>query len=175
MSLEEKAEEKRASAPLPKRLIGRRERIDFPALGLMNIEAKVDTGAFTSAIHCHHVKAVKKQSEVFVRFSLLDPAHPAYVRRVHELPLHARRMVKNSFGQAEARYSVLTTLRIFGQLFPIELTLADRSKMEYPVLLGRKLLAPHFLVDSAKLDLSLKAKHRQERQNSRENRDTLPK
>jgi len=168
-------EETKAPSKPTKWLVGRRERIDFPMLSLFNIEAKVDTGAFTSAIHCHHVKAVKKQGGVVVRFSLLDPEHPAYVRTVHELPLHARRMVKNSFGQAEARYSVLTSLRIFGEDFPVELTLADRSKMEYPVLLGRKLLAPHFLVDSAKLHLSLKAKHRQERQQSRENRDTLSK
>lgn len=37
-------------------VIGRRDKVDFPELGLKNIDVKVDTGAFTSSIHCHDIR-----------------------------------------------------------------------------------------------------------------------
>ncbi len=141
-------------------VIGRKDRVDFPHLGLYDIDAKIDTGAYTSAIHCHSIKVIEKDGEKRVRFSLLDPSHHSYNNREFTLPIYRRRRIKNSFGQVERRYVIKTKILLFGELFDIELSLTDRSKMEYPVLLGRKVLHNRFLVNVAQTDLSYKQKLR---------------
>jgi len=139
-----------------KRMIGRQEKIDLPWLDLFDLEAKVDTGAYTSALHCHHVKGVRIRGELHVRFRVLDPSHPAYDNKLFTMPVYKRKMVRNSFGQSELRYLIQTVLSIFGEEIPVELSLSDRSRMDYPVLLGRKLLRKRFLVDVSKTNLSSK-------------------
>src|ERR1700758_1346528 len=124
--------------------IGRKDRIDFPQLRLNDIDAKIDTGAYTSAIHCHSIKVIDKDGEQRVRFNLLDPSHPSYNNKTFTLPIYKRRKIKNSFGQVEERYIIKTKILLFSELFDIELSLTDRSKMEYPVLLGRKVLRNRF-------------------------------
>lgn len=141
-----------------KLLIGRKEKVDFPTLRLYGIDAKVDTGAYTSAIHCDSIRAVRKGEERFVRFRLLDPSHPSYDGREIRKPLLGRKMVKNSFGQTEYRYIVKTRIEIFGQKHDIELSLCDRSGMEHPILLGRKFIEDKFVVDVSRFDLSAKNK-----------------
>ena len=139
-----------------RRRIGREERIDLPLLGLRDVDAKIDTGAYTGAIHCHHVKGVRIGGVLHVRFRLLDPSHLGYDNRLFTLPVYAKRLVKNSFGQTERRYVVQTTVRLFGEDILTQLALADRSRMDYPVLLGRRLLHRRFLVDVAAVNLSHK-------------------
>ena len=143
-----------------KLILGRKDRIDFPELDLYDIDAKIDTGAYTSAIHCHNIQLVKglKSGKRKVRFNLLDPSHPDYNEKLFRIPLHARRRIKNSFGQVEQRYIVKTKVVIFDQKYDIELSLTDRSKMECPVLLGRRFLKNGFIVDINKYNLSNKKK-----------------
>lgn len=141
-----------------KLLIGRKEKVDFPTLRLYGIDAKVDTGAYTSAIHCDSIRAVRKGGERFVRFRLLDPSHPAYDGREIRKPLLGRKQVKSSFGQTEFRYIVKTRIEIFGERHEIELSLCDRSGMEHPILLGRKFIQDKFVVDVSRFDLSAKNK-----------------
>ena len=59
-------------------VIGRSDLVDLPKLDLYNIEAKIDTGAFTSAIHCHNIRKVKTKKGRAIAFNLLDPSHPEY-------------------------------------------------------------------------------------------------
>jgi hypothetical protein len=140
-----------------KLLIGRKEKVDFPKLKLYGINAKIDTGAYTSAIHCDSIRAVRKGGERFVRFRLLDPSHPAYDGREIRKPL-LEEEGKGSFGQTEYRYIIKTFVEIFGKSYEIELSLCDRSKMEHPILLGRKFIQDKFVVDVSKFDMSQKKK-----------------
>ncbi len=141
-------------------IIGRKDKVDFPELGLFDIDAKIDTGAFTSAIHCHSIKLIDKDGKQKVRFNLLDPSRPSYNNKSFIMPVYCKRKIKNSFGQVEERYIIKTEILLFGELFDIELSLTDRSKMEYPVLLGRKVLSNRFIVNVAQADLSYKQKSR---------------
>ena len=115
-----------------KRTIGRIEKVDFPELHLNGIEAKIDTGAYTSSIHCESVKSIIKDGAEFVTFTLLDAHHPLFHKKKYTLPLHAEKIIKNSFGQAESRYVILTKITLFEEVYDIELSLADRSAMDYP-------------------------------------------
>jgi hypothetical protein len=83
-----------------KLLIGRKEQVDLPNLKLFGINAKVDTGAYTSAIYSDRIRAGRKDGKRFVKFRLLDPSHPAYDGKEIRKPLLGRRKIKNSFGQS---------------------------------------------------------------------------
>ncbi len=141
-----------------KKLIGRKDKVDFPKMRLYDVDAKIDTGAYTSAIHCHNIKISEKDNVKYVTFNLLDPSHPDFNEKRFRVPLHAKRRIKSSIGKSEERCIIKTLITLFGEKFEIELSLSDRSKMEYPVLIGRKLLKKGFIVDVSKSNLSYKQK-----------------
>ena len=140
---------------MPKRLIGRRDRADFPELGLREIAVKVDTGAYTSAIHCHRIReGVDAQGRPQVTFVLLDPGHPEYDGRTYAFTAFRQKLVRSSNGTTERRYLIKTKIRLFGRDYPIELSLSERGEMRFPVLIGRRLLMRRFIVDPQLVDVS---------------------
>lgn len=146
-----------------KRTLGRRELIDLPALALRGVEAKVDTGAYTSAIHCQDVRleADLTTGQPLLHVRLLDPGHPATDGRLLVFRAFAQRDIRSSNGEVQARYVISTVVRLFGKDFETEFSLADRSDLRYPVLLGRALLRQgRFVVDVARRDASYKAECR---------------
>jgi len=149
---------RRNSLKRNKIIIGSSDKIDFPELTLTNVPCKIDTGAMTSSIHCHHVKLIEKNGEDYVTFKLLDPSHPLYQKKALRAKQFEERRIKNSFGQSEYRYVITTKVILFGKEIEAEFTLADRERMRYPVLLGKKLLKGNFIVDVSKRNLSHKKK-----------------
>lgn len=137
-------------------IIGRLEPIDFPEWELFNIEAKIDTGAYTSSLHCHRIESFDKDGKPYVRFNLLDPSHEIYNDKLFKLPIYSTKTIKSSNGSTEERIIIKTLIRILGRELDIELSLTNRSEMRYPVLIGRKLLSGHFLVDASKRYLTKK-------------------
>jgi hypothetical protein len=128
--------------------------VDLPDWGLTTIEAKIDTGAYGCALHCHHVEVVDREGVPTLRFKLLDPDHPEYNDHYLHATKYSQKKVRSSSGQVEHRYSVKTKLRLFGRSFQTEFSLTDRQQMRYPVLIGRKFLNKRFLVDVSQKDLS---------------------
>lgn len=137
--------------------IGRREIVSVPELGLRNIDAKIDTGAYGCAIHCHKIRIKERNRIKYLYFDLLDPSHPKYENKVLKSARFTTKRVKNSFGETEKRYVIKASIRIFDELIDLELSLTDRSEMKYPILLGREFLRNRFIVDVAKYNLSNKA------------------
>ncbi len=135
--------------------------VDFPDLDLYEVEAKIDTGAYTSAIHCNNIREVElPNGQKAIHFELLDEGHPAYNHKAFQFTDFDLRNVKSSFGDVQERYVIRTKVLIHGQEIETDLTLTDRSDMKYPVLLGRTLLRKRFIVDVSKKNLSLKAKNK---------------
>ena len=142
-----------------KRLLGRRELVDFPAFDLGGVEAKVDTGAYTSAIHCTniHIDTAAHQPPTLL-VNLLDPGHEGADGRLLAFTEFALRDIRSSNGEVQERYVIRTVVQLYGKNFEAEFSLSDRSDMKYPVLLGRSLLRQgRFVVDVAKRNLSYKA------------------
>ncbi len=126
------------------KIIGRSVLVDFSEVGLGELKAKVDTGAYTSSIHCSWYKA---QSDQTIECILLDPEHPSYTGKRIILPLLKDVSVKSSDGISEQRPMVQTSITLGEEKFDLYLTLTNRKDMRYPVLLGRRFLADRFLVD----------------------------
>lgn len=142
----------------PLKLLGWRERVTLPDFDLVKIPAKIDTGAKTSVLHCSHIALIKVKNKRYVEFIPLDQneSESGHVAKLYRLPFHTERKIKNSFGQEENRYVINTSIILYGQTYPIELSLRDRSGMEYPMLLGRSFIRDKFIIDVAKSYLSSK-------------------
>ena len=126
-------------------VIGLREWINLPDLGMVGLRAKIDTGASTSALHASDIQPFQRDGEAWVRFT----AHfGTQVQRRHrcEAPLVTIKTIKSSNGQAQVRYVIRTQLSLGDRIWPVEFTLACRKTMRYRVLLGSKALVDAQLV-----------------------------
>ncbi|MAL16406.1 MAG: hypothetical protein CL670_10485 [Balneola sp.] len=136
------------------KIIGRIEQVNLPEWEFKNLDAKIDTGAFTSSLHCHHIEPFKREDEEWIRFYMLDPDHESYSDKMLEMPLHDKREVKSSNGETELRYFIQTEIEFYDGNYSIEFSLTDRSAMKYPLLIGRKFLQKGpFLVDVTQKNL----------------------
>ncbi len=126
--------------------------VDFLDLNLPDIQAKIDTGAFTSALHCKDVWVEQVGPTSRLHFCVIGL--PGSLERLSVSDEFTHRLVRNSFGVSEMRYVIKTRIRLFNRIIRAEFTLADRGGMRYPVLLGRKLLRGRFVVDVSKKNLS---------------------
>lgn len=122
------------------KLIGRREYVDFPLLDIRQMEAKIDTGAYTGAIHCEHIE-LKTISQKQLLFFKLDN------ETTYSVEDFLLKKIKNSFGEMEERYVIKTLIKLGGRKIKTYISLSDRGNMRYPVLIGRRLLKGKFLVD----------------------------
>jgi hypothetical protein len=139
---------------MEKIVIGRFEKADFPLLDLENISIKIDTGAYTSSIHCDNI--VENNDMLYCTF--LDEEHHLYNGKEFIFKNYDIVFVKSSNGIIQKRYQVKSTIKIFDKVFKISLTLSARQEMRFPVLIGRKFLTKKFLVDPELIDVSYKLK-----------------
>ncbi|QCR24430.1 RimK/LysX family protein [Pontibacter sp. SGAir0037] len=147
-----------------KKLIGRREKVSFPELGIEEIEAKIDTGAYTSAIHCSDIhEEVQPDGTKVIALDLLDPSHPQYNHKKLKFSEYDFREIKNSFGDVQERYVITTKIQVFDEVIEAEFSLSDRSDMKYPVLIGRKLLKGRFVVDVSRKNVAFKSRNKQQK------------
>lgn len=138
--------------------IGRVDKADFPDLSLLDIDIKIDSGAYTSSIHCSNIKEVHLENAQYLKFTLLDPEHEFYNHKEFTFKNYTSKIVKSSNGIAEQRFMIQTSIFIFNQSFPIYLTLSERKDMKFPILIGRKFLNKKFIIDTAKKNISHKLK-----------------
>ena len=130
-----------------KLVIGRREWIALPQLGVSALHGKIDTGAYRSSLHAEQVEEFEKEGEDWIRFV-------THSQDGKEVPCESiiafRKRVKSSTGEAKERYFLRTKFRAAGGLeWPVLMSLADRSEMTFPLLIGRRALSSRFVVDTS--------------------------
>jgi len=131
-------------AAKPPLIVGWRELVDLPGLGLSGIPAKIDTGARTSSLHAHVLEDFQRNGERFVRFAVDWDGVRHQCEAIHV----DVRGITSSNGDQQTRFVIKTPLRIGNLVFRAEISLADRSQMQFPMLIGRTALRRRMVVDS---------------------------
>jgi hypothetical protein len=119
------------------RIIGSFEEVSIERLGVTNILAKVDTGAFSGALHCTDIKVIRRgigKQRVLKFTPLGDP------RLATETTEFASTYVRSATGHRMRRHIIVATLTIRGETYTTKLGVSDRSDMRCPMLLGRRFL-----------------------------------
>ena len=137
-------------------ILGRYDRVDLPDLGLSSIHAKIDTGAYTCSLHCKTAEVVDGKLE----FILLDQEHPEFTGMRFVFEKFEKRDIKNSFGEVEKRFVIVTSITIFEEVITTEFSLSNRGSLKFPILIGRKILRNRFLIDVKKKNVSFKEKRK---------------
>ncbi|MEQ8626218.1 RimK/LysX family protein [Ekhidna sp.] len=133
-----------------KLVIGRLDVIDLPDLGVVDIHAKIDTGAYRSSLHC---KKVHEEAGVLFFTLHTDIGYKEYATKDW-----TQKIVRSSNGKAQKRYVIKTRMRLFGRNYMASISLTDRSEMKNPLLIGRKVLTNKFIVDVSQKNLSYNQK-----------------
>ncbi len=135
-------------------IVGWQEVVSFPEWKGVKMKAKIDTGAKSAAIHAESYEIVRLPStserpvNEELKIKLKAGTKPPFKTLVVRAPVVDYRNVKNSGGKIEERPFIMTFIEIAGYRYRIILSVTNREKMKFPVLLGRDFLAGKFLVDS---------------------------
>lgn len=131
-------------------MVGWRERIALPDLGVRAVKARIDNGARTSALHTFALKTFECGGVLKVEFGV----HPLQKRKDVAITCVAdvvdRRRVTSSDGQSERRYIIQTNVALGNFKWPIELSLTNRKSMRFRMLLGLAAMSERVLVNPAK-------------------------
>jgi hypothetical protein len=143
-----------------KQVLGWREWVSLPELGLHRIKAKVDTGARTSALHAFELRTFMEHGRRRVEFRM----HPNQrdLRTVVDCVADVvdERIVTDSGGHREKRFVIETLLVVGTEQRRIEMTLTSRDTMLFRMLLGRTALRGWARVDPGRsylFDAALRA------------------
>lgn len=128
-------------------VVGWREWLSLPALGVAAVKAKIDTGARTSALHAFDIELFEQNDQPMVRFRVHPWQRNDQQEVVAEAPLAGQRLVRNSGGIESLRPVIVTEVELAGQRWPIELTLTARDAMGFRMLLGREAVRRRFVIN----------------------------
>lgn len=132
------------------KIIGKKELISIIDLELFDLDAKVDTGADSNALHCDDIEV----KDEMVYFTLLDEIHPSYHGKRMNMPLYKLKKVRSSNGELQIRPSIKVSVEFMGKRYKSVISLTNRADMKLPMLIGRRFLSEKFLVDVSKEYLS---------------------
>ena len=141
-------------------IIGWREWVGLPELGIKQIKAKVDTGARTSALHSFEIKPFSEGGVEHVEFRLHPMQRDLETIQVCRAPVIDQRTVTDSGGHKEDRWVIATSVTIGPHTLPIEMTLTSRDEMLFRMLLGRTAIKNIALVNPARSYLVGKRKRK---------------
>ncbi|MDY7005009.1 MAG: ATP-dependent zinc protease [Cyanobacteriota bacterium] len=139
-------------------IIGWREWIKLPEIGITKIKAKIDTGARTSSLHAFDIETFEIDGKPRVKFKIHPKQRDTNQTIIAEAELIDERNVRSSSGQAELRPVILTEVNLMQKKWQVELTLTNRELMGFRMLLGRQAVRGFFLINPGKSYLGKKAK-----------------
>lgn len=128
-------------------IVGAFETVQFPEFHSGSVTAKIDTGAYTGALHCSSIEERDVEGGKILVFV------PLGSRQIIQKDDFIIKYVRSSNGRRQKRYFISTHIIINQQSYEITLSLANRSEMKWPVLIGRRFLRQnHFLVDPMRVN-----------------------
>lgn len=128
------------------KIIGRAESVNLTVIKIMKVPARIDTGAKTSSIWASNIT----EDHGVLSFQLFGKESTFYTGETITTKRYKLKAIASSNGQVQQRYIIKLTVEICGIEINASFSLADRSTLVYPMLIGRKLLSGKFLVDVRK-------------------------
>ena len=126
--------------------IGWREWISIVYFKNFYLKAKIDTGATISALHATHIEEFKFKGVKYVKFRLYQSKSYKMIKK----PVVGYKMIKNSFGKKQLRPLINISIKIGNNTIDTIITLTTRSRMTYPVLIGRSTLNNNYRINPRK-------------------------
>lgn len=141
------------------KVIGRKDKADFPMFDMYDVPVKIDSGAYSSSIHCSSVCEINSVDNIsFLEVIFLDEAYNGFQSEKQVFTSYKKKKVKSSTGDEQERFFVKIPIVLFGEIIETDFSLTTRNGLKHPVLIGRKLLNKKFLIDTSKTNLSFKEK-----------------
>jgi hypothetical protein len=138
------------------KIIGWREWVNLPELGIDKIKAKVDTGARTSALHAFALRPFREGNKDRIYFDIHPVQHNTEVTATCVADIIDKRWVTDSGGHREERFVISTPITVGEMTWPIEITLTERDTMLFRMLLGRRAIRKRFMINPAKSFITTK-------------------
>lgn len=143
-----------------RKIIGWREWVGLPELGIEAVKAKIDSGARTCALHATKIRYLERsEEETWVSFVVVKQTEPRKAVRVRAV-LVEQRMVKSSTGHASLRPVIRTQIQVGEETWPVEITLVNRDPMGFRMLIGRQALKGRYLIHPSKSFIQSKARQK---------------
>ncbi|GAB5382665.1 MAG: ATP-dependent zinc protease [Aliiglaciecola sp.] len=131
-------------------VLGALEHITIEAVNL-SFDARIDTGAATSSINAVDIEVFERNGDDWVRFHVLDDSKKATDENWIEAPVVRFVNIRQASSEEPERRAVVKLWTRLGEMRDnSEFTLADRSHMTHPVLLGREFIRDVAVVDVSK-------------------------
>ena len=141
------------------KVIGRKDKADFPLFEMYDVPVKIDSGAYSSSIHCFSISEIKtNEKESYLEVVFLDDTYGGFNSGKKIFKTYKKKKVKSSTGDEQERFFVRLPIVLFGEIIETDFSLTTRNGLKSPVLIGRKLLNKKFLIDTSKTNLSFKEK-----------------
>ncbi len=133
------------------KIVGWREWLTLPELGIKRLKCKVDTGAKNSALHSFEIIEFLKDDEQWIRFGIhIDEENPELVQYCESKVIDIRD-VTDSGGNITSRYFIETEIEIGQSRLRVQMSLTSRDTMKFKMLLGRTALKKAgFIVNPSK-------------------------
>lgn len=122
-------------------VIGNFETISLDEFNISNLQAKIDTGAVYSSLHCTNIQKIDAKT---VEITPLN-SKTSFKKKIEN-----KITIKSSNGISEQRYIIASNITINHHNYPILLSLSNRETMRYKLLIGTDFLKNRFLVDVGK-------------------------
>jgi hypothetical protein len=144
-------------------IIGRKDRADIPLYGMQNIAVKIDSGAYSSSIHCTSIQLTQTLEGERLEVVFLDDSNPSYTGQKHIFNVFTKKKVKSSTGDEQERFFVKLPIVLFETEFLTDFSLTKRNGLKNPILLGRKLTNNNFLINTRLTNVSYKLKKKNQK------------
>lgn len=141
-----------------KTIIGRKDKIDIPFLSIENIPVKIDSGAYSSSIHCSSIELVSSEDGQKLEVVFLDENNENFSGKKYIFDSFRKKKVKSSTGDEQERFFIQLPIVLFDKEYLTDFSLTRRNGLRNPVLLGRKLTSHHFVIDTSMTNVSYKHK-----------------
>ncbi len=143
---------------MSKTVIGRKDKIDIPFLSIQNIPVKIDSGAYSSSIHCSSIELVQTDEGQILSVIFLDENNVNFSGKKFFFNTFRKKKVKSSTGDEQERFFIQLPVVLFDKEYMTDFSLTRRNGLRNPILLGRKLTSNYFVIDTSMTNVSYKHK-----------------